>query len=258
MYRWLSNQERVEFRSRRTYLPLLALGFLATFLGWQITPITRWVDYLLPILSLGFVVLFVLLLLERVPISIVKMFILAAASSYHLLSMIDVSFSGWMFRQGLSATAMWYPIVFPVAYVLLPQKTAFRFSWAFYIATVLIGLGGLLVGHRPTSSAINPIVQFYLASLAFFYVQVVYSNYRWQYIDMHQMAHTDPLTGIANRRLMQEQLEKQCALAGRSGEVFSVVLVDLDHFKRINDEHGHATGDQVLREIARLLGGVLR
>lgn len=258
MYRWLSDQERAEARSRRIYLPLLALGGLGALLGWQIADITRPVDYLLPIIGLAFAVLFVLLWLERISISTVKICILAAASSYHLLSMMDISFTGAMFREGLSATVLWYPVVFPIAYVFLPQPSALRFSLAFYLATVAIGIGGLLMGYRPASTAINSIVQFYLACLTFFYVQVLYSNYRWQYIDMHQLAHTDSLTGLANRRLMQEQLEKQCALAARGGESFSVLLVDLDHFKRINDEYGHATGDQVLREVALLLNGVLR
>jgi len=73
-----------------------------------------------------------------------------------------------------------------------------------------------------------------------------------------QLSVTDPLTGLKNRRAFDERLEVALALARRTGRPFSVVLIDVDHFKKINDEHGHAAGDDVLRDLARLLGRNLR
>lgn len=68
-----------------------------------------------------------------------------------------------------------------------------------------------------------------------------------------EAAMTDVLTGLLNRRAMMEMLG-QIALAPKTGESkFSIILVDLDFFKRINDVHGHAMGDQVLTEVANLL-----
>lgn len=259
MYKWLSNQERVDAKSRSVYIPLLALGSLTTLAGWRISVQVNIVDYIfLPTMSVSLMVLAVLLARDKVSLNLVKFLLLLSISSYQIASLSYITFSGLMFLQGLSATAMWTPIVFPLAFVLLPHRLAFLFSWAFYLIMVAIGLMGLLAGLRPNASAINSIVQFYIASLAFLSMQLVYSNYRRQYIDMHDMAHTDPLTGMANRRLMQELLEKQCALAGRNNESFSVLMMDLDHFKWFNDEYGHAMGDQILREVAVLLNGMLR
>jgi two-component system, cell cycle response regulator len=66
-------------------------------------------------------------------------------------------------------------------------------------------------------------------------------------------ARADPLTGVANRRAMDEQLRRRFAEAWPPAEPLSVVVVDVDHFKAINDERGHPVGDQVLRQVARML-----
>ena len=66
-------------------------------------------------------------------------------------------------------------------------------------------------------------------------------------------AATDPLTGLANRRHLQEFLNEQYRISARYGTPLSVLLLDIDHFKLVNDHHGHPSGDQVLREVALAL-----
>lgn len=68
----------------------------------------------------------------------------------------------------------------------------------------------------------------------------------------------DPLTGLYNRRYMEDALERAVRSAERSDSVTSVVMIDLDNFKRLNDENGHAKGDAVLRDVAQYLVGKLR
>lgn len=71
---------------------------------------------------------------------------------------------------------------------------------------------------------------------------------------LEDMSLTDPLTGARNRRFLSRQLD---ALAGaRRGEPFAFLLIDVDHFKRVNDKHGHKAGDAVLRQIADRLRGL--
>lgn len=64
---------------------------------------------------------------------------------------------------------------------------------------------------------------------------------------------TDPLTRVSNRRALDECLENLFALLHRYGQVFSVAIFDIDHFKRINDERGHVQGDTVLQRVARII-----
>jgi two-component system cell cycle response regulator len=73
-----------------------------------------------------------------------------------------------------------------------------------------------------------------------------------------RQALTDDLTGLANRRHGGRQLEREVALCVRHGRLLALVRVDVDHFKSINDSHGHEAGDQVLVEVARRLQGAVR
>jgi diguanylate cyclase (GGDEF)-like protein len=73
-----------------------------------------------------------------------------------------------------------------------------------------------------------------------------------------EMARVDGLTGVANRRVWDEELARGMERARRTGQRCSVGLIDLDHFKRYNDTHGHPRGDALLRDTARALGARLR
>ena len=72
------------------------------------------------------------------------------------------------------------------------------------------------------------------------------------------LATTDLLTGLLNRRRMLELLSEEIAKAQRTHKPLSLALIDIDHFKRINDQHGHRTGDEVLRALAELAQVELR
>ena len=69
---------------------------------------------------------------------------------------------------------------------------------------------------------------------------------------------TDPLTGLPNRREFNNRLEERMAAWNRRGEQFSLLLVDVDHFKKLNDQHGHLAGDQVLAAMGRTLRAAIR
>jgi diguanylate cyclase (GGDEF)-like protein len=72
------------------------------------------------------------------------------------------------------------------------------------------------------------------------------------------LALMDDLTGLYNRRSFNIQLDRDIRLATRLGQPLALIMFDIDHFKRVNDMHGHSTGDQVLRIVARLVEAELR
>jgi diguanylate cyclase (GGDEF)-like protein len=75
---------------------------------------------------------------------------------------------------------------------------------------------------------------------------------------LHRDAHEDALTGLHNRRRVDRDLPLLLAQMREQGRPLQVAVLDVDHFKQVNDCHGHAVGDEVLRQVARLLGERLR
>ena len=112
-------------------------------------------------------------------------------------------------------------------------------------------LGALVIeqrsgSHRMERRAIATLTQFAAhASLAL--------RNAWLLHEIQKIAATDGLTGIANRRTFEEVLEREISRARRNGEQVTLIMLDIDHFKKLNDTHGHQTGDDVLRAAATAL-----
>ncbi len=70
--------------------------------------------------------------------------------------------------------------------------------------------------------------------------------------ELQRLSTTDPLTGAYNRRIFMDLLTREMQRAGRYGELFSLLMFDIDHFKMVNDQYGHDAGDRVLQEVVRL------
>lgn len=75
---------------------------------------------------------------------------------------------------------------------------------------------------------------------------------------LSHLAHNDPLTGLANRRLLMERLRQETERAQRYQQPFVLAMLDVDHFKRFNDKHGHDVGDRILVAVARHMESALR
>ena len=75
---------------------------------------------------------------------------------------------------------------------------------------------------------------------------------------LSELSLKDPLTGLSNRRYFQSILVREIEMVARSGESALLLMLDIDHFKRVNDQHGHPAGDAVLQAVARSLAGCVR
>jgi diguanylate cyclase (GGDEF)-like protein len=71
--------------------------------------------------------------------------------------------------------------------------------------------------------------------------------------ELTEISLRDPLTGLFNRRGLEERLTEEFARARRYGAPLSLIMIDIDHFKRVNDRHGHMVGDIAISHVARLL-----
>jgi diguanylate cyclase (GGDEF)-like protein len=71
-------------------------------------------------------------------------------------------------------------------------------------------------------------------------------------------AHSDPLTGVNNRMTFDDAVNREMSLAQRCRQSFSILIIDIDHFKRVNDTYGHSAGDEVLKNVASQIQGSIR
>jgi len=93
---------------------------------------------------------------------------------------------------------------------------------------------------------------FYKGTLVREILDGVLSNAK-TYQEARESYMTDPLTGVGTRKMFEESLEAECERSSRYHRPFCLAILDVDNFKTVNDELGHATGDQVLREVAQVL-----
>jgi diguanylate cyclase (GGDEF)-like protein len=137
-------------------------------------------------------------------------------------------------------------------------------------ALVLVAVGatavapllyGSMSGERPIAVAAEILLWWGLAILAMLWTartRALRKQLQRERQRAHELAREDALTGLGNRRALEEALAHEAARAARTDETVGVLLVDVDRFKSINDVHGHAAGDACLRAIAEALLGAMR
>ena len=102
---------------------------------------------------------------------------------------------------------------------------------------------------------VNLLLSFVISFLVLF---LAYSTIKRYQEHLVEMATTDKLTGIHNRHAFEPAFQQVLKTAQRNKQIFSLVLIDIDHFKKINDQHGHHVGDQVIKEFSAILKKNLR
>ncbi|HEX2195833.1 MAG TPA: sensor domain-containing diguanylate cyclase [Actinomycetota bacterium] len=117
-------------------------------------------------------------------------------------------------------------------------------------------VGALVVEHGGRGSRVERRVVAMLGQFAAHAALALRNS--WLLQQVQRLAETDGLTGLANRRTFEATLEREMSRAARSGEPVTLVMVDVDHFKKLNDKHGHQAGDEVLRLVARVLASACR
>lgn len=117
-------------------------------------------------------------------------------------------------------------------------------------------IGALMLGTRDASRYQPGMDSFFLHQLAI--KASVGLDGVWAREQLRRLATRDPLTGLRNRREMEELLKQEMSRARRYGQPLSLVFIDCDDFKKVNDRWGHDCGDAYLRHLARHLGDLLR
>lgn len=153
---------------------------------------------------------------------------------------------------------------------LRPRQCLFLGGWA--ALCVSVAQFGLVWSGEPGFSLQRGLTHFTVSTVSLMALAVVAmwisamrvrisrqsDELRQTLVQAQALATTDMLTGLLNRRAMTDQLESELARVSRSGNPVCVALIDIDHFKKVNDHYGHRMGDEVLRSFASLAQGDLR
>jgi diguanylate cyclase (GGDEF)-like protein len=129
-------------------------------------------------------------------------------------------------------------------------------TWATITASLLALVAASVVDPRLTVTSLAPI-----AATQAMTVWVMITLQRRVHGLVRELAHqagTDPLTGLANRRTLLDTLEREMASHRRRGSALSLMMIDADRFKQLNDTAGHAAGDEALRRLAAVLSRASR
>lgn len=137
-----------------------------------------------------------------------------------------------------------YPAIMAVFYLVRP-----RVASALVLITV-IALLPRLIDQSDTHSTTTVLITIVVMSSFAFAFSLITNRQREQLV---QLATRDPLTGARNRRALDEKLKDLVHGFKRSSKGASLLLLDLDHFKKVNDAHGHAMGDQILKRVTEII-----
>jgi diguanylate cyclase (GGDEF)-like protein len=137
-----------------------------------------------------------------------------------------------------------YPAIMAVFYLLRPHEAII-----FALLTVA-ALVPILLGDVDSHSTATILITIIVMSFFAFAFSLVTNRQREQLI---QLATKDPLTGTGNRRRLDSKLNDVINSYKRTGTTASMLLLDIDHFKKVNDMHGHAVGDQILKRVTEIV-----
>ena len=130
-------------------------------------------------------------------------------------------------------------------------------TWIARIVALLMAIGGADAVERVdlvmSLFAIAQMVSGVAATLSLVWIDV-----RLMQSELSRVAHSDALTGLPNRRAIRSRFGEEAARAARTSRKFAMAVFDIDHFKLVNDRHGHAMGDAVLKAVADALAGAKR
>ncbi|GGK93219.1 GGDEF domain-containing protein [Deinococcus radiotolerans] len=237
-------------RQRHMFTWLVWLGALAcaAALGSQypdVDPLDAWA---LPTLTLILVCLRVLLSRAVIITATAVQVTFMATAAYVLLALNHQFSVLTVTSMALMENTYWFAVIYVAAFLVYEPRQATRVAGLILALATLICAANLLltVPQAARINLIGPCAQFLLVGGVLTLMQATLGVQRTQYQAARAAALTDPLTGVANRRAAEERL----AHLTRTGETYTLVLFDLDHFKRVNDMHGHAMGDLVLRGVA--------
>lgn len=263
--------ERVDDRAtRRTYLVLLVGVLLVVVVLWVVVGSTEaFRRVVFPVIVVVYGVLAVGVVTRRLPLTAVGAWLVGSTAALLLGRLVtwEAALVARPADLGGSVTTVLggFGIVFALAFLAFGTRRGAIVSLTgfsvLYLAVAASAAWGMLAEAESIDRlAFAPVVHATLIAVVWVLARNVErlaaAQAKTELLELQ--ATTDALTGVANRRRLDDELDRLIAQARRYDQPLSVVLIDLDGFKGVNDTHGHDTGDRVLVEMAGRLQAAIR
>lgn len=193
--------------------------------------------------------------------------VLSAVMGSVFLYSLYLAESPLVLRTSLLSYYIWLPAVYVLIFFLYSGRGALIRSGGLFVLLLLVSLPHVLLSANPDElfEEFNSLGHHFVATatiiaLLYFFTRVKdrLTEAQAAVSKITRISETDPLTGLPNRRRIYDVLEQEMYRARRYGGPLSLVLFDIDDFKKVNDSLGHDAGDAVLTEFAGLLGSARR
>ncbi len=149
----------------------------------------------------------------------------------------------------LGLSYLWVFSTFLAMFVIAEQR----------FATVVSVVALLIIVSQPVFvDAVERMTFFAVSGMVILFALIFANRTRTQHEQLRQLALIDPLTGVANRRAMKTDLVAATAGFYSNNQPYALAIMDIDHFKQVNDRHGHEAGDQVLIDLVAMVQDVIR
>lgn len=260
-------QQSIDDLKRKLLLWILAMAWLGTIPGWAVKEsLGQSSAALRVIFALNAVfhpVMFLLLwkrhVQQRTAELCCLLFAAIVCAGCMALSLYSTRYGASM---DLEPLYLWIPLIYVLVFALFDRQTSIRLSLAMMTLFFVVSLPYLV---RPAHIHTVFTITLHIVSAALVAALYFFSSYQHQVqiaeLNMEQLArlaNTDALTGLANRRRISEVIEAELIRYARYGHHFAVILLDIDHFKAINDRLGHDVGDEVLKALALRCSALFR
>lgn len=266
-------ERQIKEQKRLLYQVGLVVCVLITGLSWVLRkPDDPFIAYVYPVFALLLAVLIVLLRHRSVPLDHLETVIFSLVAGLILFRL------GWHFHFTRSIDEQLLVLVgghywavgtlIVAGAIMLDGYRGLKAGILILLVASLIALSGVVAAFPAggvSTEALGYLLRVHMFLLILLLLAavatIVRDHHRRVLIRaevLDQWAYTDALTGIYNRRAIDAFLEREIAQAKRYGRSLSIILIDIDHFKKVNDTHGHLVGDRILVKIARRLSEQMR
>lgn len=255
-------------RKRIVLLLIFVLSWLSTALAWVLmeargisTPTLRGVF----IVNIVFhPLMFALVYWRRLPERVVDLSCLLFAAGICAACMVlRLYFPTYGAGIDLELLYLWIPVIYVFAFTVAGHKSSLAISLSILALFFLISLPYLM--HSSTERLGNFTIQLHIVSAVLIAALYFFSSYQQRLqlaqLTMDELAtlsHTDELTRLPNRRRISQVVGYELMRFARHGRGFALIMIDIDHFKNVNDQFGHRVGDQALKALAARAGETLR